>query len=162
MDAINSRRRSLYSDATDMPRPNDYPRWRFLTMQAVMCGVLLCAVGIAALASNFKRGASSVKLDEPHLLDSVTVRLPRGWRIVDEGANGMRAIERTRDEFSRRTLHVRERDPEDMSLLERWVHTNSSAAQRPPSGTTIPMGPAPGVARVTRSRIDPRVDAPSL
>jgi hypothetical protein len=145
-----------------MPRQTDYPRWRYLTMQAVMWGVLVCTLGIAALASNFKRGASSVKLGEPLLLDSVTVRLPKGWRIVNDGANGVRATERTRDDPFRRTLFVRERDPENMTLLERWAHSNSSAAQRPPRGPTIPMGPTDGVVHVTRSEIDPRVEAQSI
>ena len=142
-----------------MPRPNEYSRARFITMQVVMWGVLACAVGFAALSSRIKRGAVSVKLGEPQLLDSVTVRLPKGWKIIDSG-DSIRAEERSADQLSRRTLIVRERDPEDMSLLERWMQNSTSAPaetraeKRAGKNKSIKMGPTTGVLTTNRREYD--------
>jgi hypothetical protein len=120
-------------------------------MQAIMWGILLCTIGVAAVASQLKRGASSVKLGEPQLLDSVTVRLPRGWPITDEGKDAIAAIEG--DQGDSRTVLVRERDPNDGSLLS-WISGANGPAKRSAKSTTIRMGPTEGVITVTRKPIE--------
>jgi hypothetical protein len=121
-------------------------------MQVAMWGILLCTIGVAALASQYKRGASSVKLGDPQLLDSVTVRIPKGWKFTDDGRDGLRAVERGGDMWSKRTLVVRERDPDEMSMLERWVSgaTNAPAPKRPRGTSQIKMGPVTGWVTIVR------------
>lgn len=134
-----------------MSRPNEYTRGRFITMQVVMWGVLLCTVGVAALASRYKRGSSAVTLGEPQLIDSISVRLPKGWKINDEGSDGVRAVERT-DPSWRRVIVVRERDPESMTLLERFMSSNTASppAKRNARTPVVQMGPTEGVLNVSR------------
>jgi len=123
-----------------------------MTMQAVMWGVLLCTIGVAALAGQLKRGSSAVKLGDPQLLDSVSVRLPRGWSITDEGTDAISAGDG--EEIERRFVLVRERDPRDGSLLQWLSGANSPAAKRSGKNVTIPMGPSAGVVTITRKPIE--------
>ena len=128
-----------------MPRPNDYPRWRFMTMQAVMWGVLLCTVGIAALASSYKRGASIVTLgDEPQVLDSVSVRLPDNW-IIERRSDGL--ISASDDPEPTRVIEVREREVTWMNRIAATINSKGGKPKR-----LIPMGPITGQLREKRSR----------
>jgi hypothetical protein len=134
-----------------MPRPNDYPRWRFITMQASMWGILLCTIGVAALASKFKYGSSAVKLGEPQVIDSVSVRLPKAWTTSHDGSDGLRATER--GSVLRRVILVREQNPEEMSLIERFIGSAQTKAPSRRAGKLpgIPMGPVTGVLSSTRT-----------
>ncbi|MBC8106493.1 MAG: hypothetical protein H7Z14_07885 [Anaerolineae bacterium] len=134
-----------------MPKPNDYSRGRFIAMQASMWGILLCTVGIAALASKYKRGSADVKLGEPRVIDSISVRLPKGWTTSRDGADGWRATERASPAL-RRVILVREKDPEEMSLLERFMGGQAkSPTTRGGSSPGIPMGPVTGIVTSTRT-----------
>jgi len=113
-----------------------------------MWGILLCTVGVAALTSKYKRGNSDVKLGEPRVIDSISVRLPKGWKISRDGSDGWRAREGA---HLQRVILVRERDPEELSLLERFIGSNSSSTPRGGKSSGIPVGPVTGTLSSTRS-----------
>jgi len=73
-----------------MARSWNFPRWRNVVMQAVMCGVLGATVGLAALVDHRLRDALFLPLTNPISEGSITFRLPAGWKIstrIDEGGS---------------------------------------------------------------------------
>lgn len=117
-------------------------------MQASMWGILLCAVGVAALTSRYKRGSAVVKLGEPQLIDSVSVRLPRDWKSSSDGTDALRVRE-GRDARLQRVIIVRERDPDNISFWELLKGGPTMPTARPGAG--IPVGPVTGTLSSTRT-----------
>lgn len=117
-----------------------------------MWGILLCTIGVAAITSRFKRGSAEVELGEPQAIESIRVRLPRGWQISDDGVDALRANERI-DRMFQRVIVVRERDPENMTLLERFMNgatSTTAPARRGGKSPVIRLGPVDGVLTISR------------
>ena len=65
-----------------MARPTAYSRVRQMVMQATMIGLLLAALGAAALLGRSRERQWAVELNPtPHLADRLAMRLPRNWQI---------------------------------------------------------------------------------
>src|SRR4051812_17511678 len=91
-----------------MARPTEYPRWRYYAMQASMWVLLACSVGVAALVDWAIRRNGVNEFTHVVDLDSVSVRVPKGWRVSEVIGVGTSAtvnvVEPTRSMNARRIL----------------------------------------------------------
>lgn len=144
-----------------MARPNEYTRARFYTMQAGMWVLLLTSIGVAALVNHVRRGnVGKVRLSDPLELQTVTIRLPAGWRRQPmESDTGIRidAVERERQPWARR-ITVIERTPGVLEpLFIPGIEPKGATPRGVARGKSIDFGDAQGtlsVAHEQRARSD--------
>jgi hypothetical protein len=105
-----------------MARPNDYPRWRYLAMQATMWVLLACTVGVAALVDWDIRRSGAIGQTQDIVLQSVSLKVPAKWELSDEESSGsittVRVIEPIRSPL-RRLITISEADPSEAGPLTR-------------------------------------------
>src|SRR5438034_7830376 len=69
-------------DSQSMARPQTYSPARRFMMQGIMWIILGASVGLAALVSHHRRSAFELKLAPPITYRTVTVQLPKGWKLT--------------------------------------------------------------------------------
>jgi hypothetical protein len=65
-----------------------FPRWRHLLMQILMWVILGASVALAAMLNYHLRTAQMVQLTDPIVDDTLTFRLPAGWKTVTRTGEG--------------------------------------------------------------------------
>jgi hypothetical protein len=74
-----------------MAKLTDYPRWRYHAMQACMWVLFVCSLGVAALVDWDIRRSGASELSQEVELESVTLRVPKTWRVGEVMGSGSSA-----------------------------------------------------------------------
>lgn len=140
-----------------MPRPNETPRWRRVAMQGIMWVILAATVGVAALVNHEVRRTHGGELAQPvRVSDDLSIRLPLGWRVIDE-SDGYIEVQEGKDDAGR-TLSVR--IGTGGSLFESFWALGGGEESRPVKAMDIPVGDQTGrliVRKKSLARIDLRL-----
>jgi len=132
-------------DSPTMARLTEYPRRRYYAMQASMWVLLACSVGVAALVDWDIRRSGANELTHEVELDSVSVKVPKGWRVSEvmsvASSSTVAVVEPTRSMTGRR-----------ITITEETPGRSENANRR--RGQPIRMGDdGSGLLSVTRTEL---------
>lgn len=137
-----------------MARNWQYPRWRRVALQVVMCVILAASVGLAAYIQH-RRQPPPVTLGEPELRGRLIYRLPVGWRTSIGGLLGPGPALLAREPGKRKRQILVAQGPARDRSAEEWLATVLGSPLPLPGAEPIEIAGETGVM-VTVHTLDER------